>query len=252
MTGPDASRIARSFARSFDSYHNQAQTQVTVAQDLAAGLAGHGAPRQFHNGFEIGCGTGHLTQALRKRFTFATLTLNDLTPEAEATARAIGARFLPGDALTIDWPEAPDLIASASTIQWLADPAALITRAAGALAPGGWLALSGFGPDQYHELSALGSGAQAPGLRSVANLAQAAHDAGLSVLEASDHHHKIWFKTPVEVLRHLRQTGVNSRASQVWSRTRLSQFCETYADRFGTDQGIPLTYHPTYLIARKG
>lgn len=246
-----AAKVGRSFARNFHSYHANATIQAVIAEGLARRLQHHGAPARFSRGFEFGCGTGHLTCALRGRFQIDQLILNDLVPGAAGVARAHHADFLPGDIRRLPWPEAPDLITSASTLQWMADPAALVARAGAHLTPGGWLALSGFGPRQYSELATLGSGAQAPGLFPADRLAAALGTDQFQIHEARGRVHRLWFTTPQEVLRHLRATGVNGAARAVWTRARLHDFCAAYRDQFERDGQVPLTYHPVWLIARK-
>lgn len=250
MSAVSAERVARSFRRSFASYHAATAPQARIADHLAERLAALGAPARFAQGFEIGCGTGHLTQALRARFGFDRLTLNDLTESAAATAARHEAAFVPGDARQCDWPARPDLIASASVIQWLEAPGALLARAAQALAPGGWLAFSGFGPAQFHELVRLGSRAHAPGLIGAQQLADHL-PAGVEILELGARQEVLWFDTPRDVLRHLRDTGVNGAASQVWTRARLERFDATYRALFGTARGVPLSYNPVWIVARR-
>lgn len=251
---PTAARVGRSFARNFHSYHANASLQAAIANGLVRRLARFGAPDHFARAFEFGCGTGHLTRALCKRFTVAELTLNDLVPAAEHVATQYGAQFLPGDVRHMNWHRgdaAPDLIASASTLQWMADPGALVTQVASHLAPGGWLALSGFGTQQYHELAALGSDAKAPGLCSADTLAAALGTGAFQIHEARGRTHRLWFTSPQEVLRHLRATGVNGAARAIWTRARLAAFCDAYRVQFDRHGRVPLTYHPVWIIAQK-
>lgn len=241
-------RLRTSFSRSFETYDAAAREQAWVAARLTNALAAAGAS-EFGAVLELGCGTGRLTGALR-RFPIAALTCNDLLAEAEATAAAHQARFLQGDAGTITLPKGQSLIASASMIQWIEDPARFLARCAEALAPGGWLAISGFGPEQFRELSALGSRAAAPSLTSPENLAAMLPET-LTLIEAAEALRPLTFGSPRAVLRHLRATGVNAAAAAPWSKSRLAAFSEAYRTRFGTEEGVPLTYHPTWLIARK-
>lgn len=243
-------RVQRSFSRSFDTYHDAAGQQARIAGQLVQDLRNSGAPQHFTSALELGCGTGHLTKGLRAEFGFDTLTVNDLSPAARLTAHEAGAAFLCGDATQIDWPGQPDLIASASMIQWLPDPAAFLRRAATALAPGGWLAMSGFGPQQYRELAEIGSSARAPGLRLPTDLTAAVED-DLDVVATGETVMQMRFASPRRVLEHLRKTGVNGRAQKTWTKTRLLQFSEGYTQRFGGTDGVSLTYHPIWIIARK-
>ncbi|WP_170401880.1 methyltransferase domain-containing protein [Ruegeria arenilitoris] len=243
-------RVQRSFSRSFMTYHDSAGQQARIADRLAQDLRNGGAPQHFFSALEFGCGTGHLTQRLCEHFAFDTLTVNDLSPEADETAAIHGADFLCGDAETIAWPAQPHLIASASMIQWLPDPAAFLRRAAMALAPGGWLAVSGFGPQQYHELVQVGSAAKAPGLCGPDALT-AAVEGTLDVVSAGEVERQMHFSSPRKVLEHLRRTGVNGRAQKTWTKSSLMAFTNEYIRQFGGESGVSLTYHPTWIIARK-
>lgn len=245
-----STRVERSFSRSFAAYHDAARQQARSAQKLVDTLATTGAPARFQRVLELGCGTGHLTRALTEGFEIDALSLNDISPKAEATATAFAARFLWGDAARVDWPQTPDLIASASMIQWLPDPAPLLSRAIKTLRPGGYLALSGFGPRQYEELTALGSTAAAPGLCTAERLAERVRGP-LDIVATGEEVQPIRFATPRDVLTHLRQTGVNGRAQKGWTKAKLRQFSEDYHARFGTAEGVSLTYHPVWIIARK-
>ncbi len=243
-------RVQRSFSRSFSTYHDSASQQARIADRLVRDLRGCGAPRRFASALEFGCGTGHLTQRLCEAFEFGGLTINDLSPEADETAATFEAEFLCGDAETVAWPDQPALIASASMIQWLPDPAAFLRRAANALAPGGWLAVSGFGPEQYRELVHIGSAAKAPGLRKPDDLV-AAVDGVLDIVATGESRQQMHFSSPRNVLKHLRRTGVNGRAQKVWTKSSLLEFTNAYVRQFGGDAGVPLTYHPIWIIARK-
>ena len=136
----DQARVQRSFRRGLETYHRHAVAQARIAQDLAAMLAGAGAPRKLEAVLEFGCGTGLLTEALLGRFGIAGLTLNDLVAEAAPglQARTAGqARFLAGPIEQLPLPDGLDLIASASTVQWVEDIPALMARLAASLRPGG-------------------------------------------------------------------------------------------------------------------
>ncbi len=245
-----AERVQRSFSRSFESYHAASGQQAHIADLLVQDLCQSGAPRYFASALELGCGTGHLTQRLCARFDFEALTLNDLSPEAQRTADAANAVFLGGDAANIDWPESLDLITSTSMIQWLYDPASFLRRSATALAPGGWLAVSGFGPQQYRELTQIGSTAKAPSLCNARELASFVED-DLEVVKTGNSIRQARFASARDVLDHLRKTGVNGRAQAPWTRSRLTQFIDDYTRLFESPLGLPLTYHAVWIIARK-
>jgi len=243
---PLTPRVAHSFARGADSYHDAAVAQREIAARLFAALCAAAGPKRFWRVLEAGCGTGHLSRHL-STLAPAVLWLNDLSTTPPALPRAV---TLPGDIAQIALPGRLDLIASSSMIQWLEDPGAVVARLAGAVAPGGFLALSGFGPGHFPELRALGSCAGAPSCRSGAGLA-ALLPAGWQVAGTGDWPITLHFDSALAVLRHLRATGVNARAGQIRSRGALLRFLHDYEARFATAKGVPLTYAASWLIARR-
>lgn len=245
-----ADRVQRSFSRSFGTYDGTADQQAWVAEKLVLELGGNGAPNRFASAFELGCGTGHLTRMLQRNFSFGALCLNDIAPQAFETAQAAGSSFVVGDARYVEWPTGIALVTSASMIQWMEDPAELMVKAARSLAPGGWLAISGFGPEQYRELTRIGTSARAPGLCRPADLAVAVEQ-HLEVVSVGEAVRTSYFGTPRKVLEHLRHTGVNGRAQKTWTKSTLTQFVDTYSRNFQTPEGVSLTYHPVWIIARK-
>ncbi|WP_417474138.1 methyltransferase [Leisingera sp.] len=253
---PDQTRIRQSFRRGLGSYHRAASVQAQIAARLAQLLAQAGAAPQIGSAVEFGCGTGHLTQQLAQRFDFGRLLLNDLVPEASAAlsvlprATRAQARFAAGPIETLPLPAQLDLIASASTVQWIADLPGLLARLADHLAPGGWLLLSGFGRRQFHELAALGSAAAAPSYLDAADW-PAMLPAGLEIHALEQTPQVLHFDGAMALLKHLRQTGVNGHAQQGWSRRRLRDFEDRYRARFGQAGRLPLTYDPVLLLARR-
>jgi len=253
---PDQSRIRQSFRRGLESYHRHASVQADIAARLAQMLQGQGAPERFEAALEFGCGTGHLTRQLLQRFEAGSLVLNDLVPEAALVLEALGghappqARFEGGPIEGVPLQQGLDLIASASTVQWIADLPALLVRLAAQLQPGGWLALSGFGRGQFRELAALGSAAAAPSYLDAGEW-DAVLPEGMEILAIEQRPAVLEFDTALALLKHLRQTGVNGHAQQSWSRRRLRQFEDAYRARFGRDGRLPLTYDPVLLVARK-
>ncbi|GAA6209998.1 hypothetical protein NBRC116601_32910 [Cognatishimia sp. WU-CL00825] len=246
---PPHDRVQQSFRRGLASYHSSATHQADIAARLALQLVQAGAPKSFANALEFGCGTGHLTQHLRRNFTFQSLTLNDLVPECAAFAGAKD-HFVPGPIETLQLPMALDLVCSASTVQWLDDIPATLSHLSQALVPGGWLALSGFGTSQFHELRALGSEAAAPSYVDAEHW-RAMLPSDLKIKHLSQARRVAWFPNALALLKHLRETGVNGAASKAWTQTALKGFETQYRQRFGTPRGLPLTYDPVWIVAQK-
>ncbi len=252
----DQTRVRQSFRRGLDSYHRAAAVQEDIARRLAELLQAQGAPRRFQTAMEFGCGTGHLTRQLLQRFGIGSLLLNDLVPEAAGVLQGLGdaapeqARFEAGPVETLPLPDELDLIASASTVQWIPDLSALAARLSVRLRPGGWLALSGFGRSQFRELAALGSAAAAPSYLDAGEWPSVLPQ-GLEILAIEQRPAVLEFDTALGLLKHLRRTGVNGHAQQSWSRRRLQEFEAAYRQRFGCGGKLPLTYDPVLLVARR-
>jgi trans-aconitate 2-methyltransferase len=90
---------------------------------------------------DLGCGTGHLTALLKRRWPAADVVGVDSSAEMVAAADPdSGVRLVVGDLR--EWtPESPvDVLVSNAALQWVPDHLALLPRLVGRLAPGGWFA----------------------------------------------------------------------------------------------------------------
>lgn len=238
-------RIARSFARGMASYDAAALAQARIAGRLFAAWRRASAGQPVARLLEAGHGSGHLTRHLAG--LGAEMWLNDLVAPP---LPGLAAHYLPGDIARVALPGGMDLVASASMIQWVAEPARVIARLAGAAAPGGWLAISGYGPGHFPELRALGSRAAAPSCLGGAALA-ALLPAGWRLQGAGEWREVLHFPDALAVLRHLRATGVNARAGQFRSAAALRDFCARYQREFSGPRGLPLTYVASWMLARR-
>ena len=100
---------------------------------------------------DLGCGPGHLTGLLARRWPDA--RLHGVDASAEMIAAARGRAGAPGETYEVadlrDWlatshadaGEAPDVLVSNATLQWLPDPLGLLPAMVGAVVPGGCLAI---------------------------------------------------------------------------------------------------------------
>ncbi|GLQ35792.1 hypothetical protein GCM10007939_20750 [Amylibacter marinus] len=251
----DPRRIAQSFARGLNSYERRAVAQRAIAQRLAQMLAAQPeCPKHLAHVLELGAGTGFLTQAVSDQFSVDRWLINDLVPAARDHIAPILAgeqwRFSVG-AIEDQVLAGPfDLIAGASVVQWVADTRGLLDQMHRALAPRGWLALSSFGPDHFHQLRAL-RGAAGMHYHSVDQW-RAFLGAGYEVLAIETEERVLTFDSLRALLVHLRETGVNAPSTVPWSRRRLAEFEREYGARFGDGSGrLPLSYAPIYIVARR-
>ncbi len=242
----DKQKVAKHFNRAVESYDAAAIVQRDMAQRLLSLL-----PEDFeaHHILEIGCGTGLLTTLLSQRFAAARFTVNDLCPTmCNRTARPIALRTtcIAGDAERLDFPDRYRLIASAATIQWFSDLPNFLSRIEASLDDRGMMLFSTFGGDNLKELRrTTGKGLPYFSGEMLQELFER-HYTDVTVVEER---HTLVFDSPIEVLRHMQQTGANGLAGAHFS---LRRFSEQYRTLYTTDNGgVSLTYHPIYITAHK-
>ncbi|HIZ85703.1 MAG TPA: malonyl-ACP O-methyltransferase BioC [Candidatus Coprenecus stercoravium] len=248
----DKQLIRTRFARSIRSYAEYAQAQTVIASRLCSLLSGV-LTEEPHKVLEIGCGTGTFTRQFLKRFRPEEMALNDICPEVKGTLADLltpQVHFTPGDAETCALPDDRDLIVSCSVLQWFEAPGAFITRCRTLMRGGGCLALTTFGPDNLHEVTAVtGTGLNYLTMNRLHDLLT---EAGLRTVLTEEEHLTLHFPSPTEVLRHLKHTGVTGVTRTSWTKGRLAEFSAEYLSGYGAGDGsVPLTYHPIYLIAKK-
>jgi malonyl-CoA O-methyltransferase len=249
----DKQLITRRFARAIDSYNREAVAQRRIAHRMS-GLLEQRVPTPCSRVLEIGGGTGFLTRHLVERIHPEVLIVNDICHEMEVCyedlIRNRQAVFCGGDAERIQFPAGQDLIVSCSALQWFVNPADFFVRCHSLLSPDGYVAFSTFGRDNLREVTAL-TGAGLP-YRTLQEW-QALLSPHYQVVEASEEHIPLTFATPVEVLYHLKHTGVTAvQPAKAWTRGDIDAFARAYQQRFSQQDGtVTLTYHPLYIIAKK-
>ena len=251
----DKQLVEQQFRRAADSYDRQAMIQHRVADHLLDKLEQHGenCGKNPQKVLEIGCCTGLLTRKLVDRFgTIRELVLNDLVEDfADRSLDTIHiphTTFIAGDIETTPLPGSFDLIISSSTFHWVHDLEGLLEKLADHLTPNGCLAFSMYGPDNLQEIRRLtGIGLDYSSLDEVRKMVSR-H----LTLDHSDQQRQIFhYPAPLDILNHLRQTGVNGINRTPWTRSQLDHFCNQYREQFSSDQGVRLTYHPLYLLAHR-
>ena len=251
MNEVDKIRVQAHFSRSLSTYRQAAQVQSAMADALMAALAEVTPRRDFPRILELGCGDGLLSARIEEQLRYQQLTLVDIVPVCAAYhSQRRNASFLAGDMEDMALPAA-DLVMAGAALQWARDLPALLRRIGGVLAPDGMLAFSSFGPENLHEIKALTGRSLA--YLSMSELITMLEMANFAVLCAREQHSVMTFSTPLAVLRHLRETGVNGvRAERPWTRQALRNFTERYQEQFSLADGqLPLTYHPLWIVAQK-
>ncbi len=250
---PDKKLITLRFEQAAATYEQQATVQHWVADRLLNLLATAlvSAPVNI---LEIGCCTGLLTEKVLSRYPgVESLTVCDLVAAFEqCVCRKIGEQvakstFLVGDIETVSLPAQYDLIISSSTLHWVHDLSGLCRKLQAHLNANGILAFSLYGVDNLQEIRTVtGMGLQYNTLEQLKTVVTE----NFHILAAEQARETLWFPDPIAVLQHLRATGVNSIGQQAWTRKQINTFVGEYRDRYSGEQGVRLTYHPMFVIAR--
>lgn len=248
----DKTEIEYRFKRSVESYDENAHVQKAVIQKLMALLRTY-CPIPTGRILEVGCGTGLLTTLLQQQYTGNELFINDLVDKmcskTASHCQLPSQHCMVGDIERIELRGEYDLIVSASTFQWFAHPEETFRRLAARIRRGGWLVFSTFGKDNFKELKALtGSGLNYYSLAEMKGLLSSC----LEILYMEEEQYILEFNDALEVLQHVKKTGVNATPSQPgWTRGRLESFKQEYTRHFTSSGKYLLTYHPQYFICRK-
>ena len=245
------SRIAHCFTQAQGTYDHQAFAQKNIAQTLSQKIKEKVQLADHAKIWEFGCGTGDFSHQLLQHFTRQEATLNDLTPLSQTCLEKLSAHsytFKQGDMEQISLKENTwDLICGSSAIQWFSDIPQFIERCKQALKPGGFLAFSSFLPHNLIQIKKItGVGLQ---YLEATDWELLLRDFDVLVFESDQI--DLLFDTPLAILKHLKETGVNGISQQQWTPNKLKHFVEAYTERYSQQGQVRLTYHPIYIIAQK-
>lgn len=253
--------IKRRFSRSSANYDSNAIAQKEIAKKLFSFIKGNLLPCEYERKLsmlEIGCGTGNLTAKLNN-IPHSLFIINDL---CEIYKDRIFEKISPvefakaGNYFIFDNAEEVikkldnrfDLIASASMLQWINRPLTFLKDCRPLLKEGGMLAVSTFAPGNLKEVGHItGEGLKyLPASRYYGELKDE-----YDILLIKEEDIELRFASPLEILKHLKHTGVNAVSHQTWTRSKLDSFCMEYKNHFkGKDGLYPLTFKPLYIILR--
>ncbi len=249
----DKQLIADSFRASGATYEDNAAVQKRISRQLVRILRDIDSI-DYSRVLEIGCCTGILTDLLAGTGRIKTLYLNDIVEEfCSITAERIGGRVdllnsLPGDIEQCLLPEELSLVVSSATLQWIVNLPALLQKIHGALAGGGYLVFSLFGPGTMQEISSLTGRTlhyyTAEDLRHMLT-------PHFQVMSLSGETHRLYFQSVREILQHIRLTGVGGLGRSKWLPGRFKEFERQYRSRYASGEGLPLSYASTFVVARK-
>ncbi len=229
------------FEKVKNSYRKNALVQKEMAFNLISILE-KSKGVIFDKVFEIGAGTGFLTDNIKKYLKLNKLVLNDIT---ENFTNINPDYYIKGDITKIDIPFQFDLILSNAVFQWIEDYNLLFKKLSSHLEKNGVICFSSFGRENFKQIKDItGIGLNYPCLDEfiIKN--------GFEILYFEEGLQTIYFKNVKDVLLHIKFTGVKT-GNGSWTKTDYKNFETAYLKKYKDDMGFELTYHPVYYLIQK-
>ncbi len=237
--------IKNHFEKSLDKYNKNAIVQQIMAEELIAEVSN--IETYFENILELGCGTGLLTNELAKKIHFRNYFANDLIEKSKFYVEKIipNALFYHGNAKKIKPLKKMDLIISNAMFQWFENLENISLHYKNILNKEGILAFSTFSPENFREIKELtGLSLNYKSTKEIKNIFEKNYD----ILHIKEFTHTLNFSNPLELLAHMKNTGVNSLTAQHLTFKEVKEFCENYIKKYPQ---ITLTYSPIIVICKK-
>ena len=242
----DARTVKKHFEKSMVDYDDNALVQRIIAENLVEELSK--IKKYFPSVLELGSGTGLLTRVFSSKCKFDSYTANDLTERGKFYLDKIlpPYDFICGNAEKIKTNSSFDLIISNAMFQWFSDlENAVCKHFYSKLKAGGVLAFTTFSNDNFKEVRSItGLSLEYKSFDEISEIISKKYE----IIYSKNFDYVMKFKTPLELLAHMKHTGVNSLGVKKWSIVQVKDFCEKYRNLYPE---ISLTYSPVIFIVQK-
>lgn len=231
------------FEKAMDKYDSNAVVQTHMAHKLINAICRYG--NEFDKILELGSGTGILTRETAAHINYKTYYANDLIEKSKEYLDKILPRytFMSGNAQDIQLPERMNLILSNALFQWFKNIDFL--HLADMLEKDGLLAFTTFSPENFREIREI------TGLsleyKSVDEI-KSAMSSSFEILYIEEYTEILHFTKVLELLAHIKNTGVNALLTRNMTYGTVLNFCNKYVEKY-TD--ITLTYSPIIVLGKK-
>jgi len=250
----DKALIAQKFSKSLKSYDQEAKAQKLIIARLIELFEPYKAD-QFESILEFGTGTGLLSKEIRSHCQYQNLYLNDLSEEFESFTLSHFTKededkisFIRGDIEQFDLPSNLDLVISASTEQWVENKSKFYNKISNSLKENGHFVFSTFGPDNLKQLREA-TGVSLEYFELEENRKALAEQ--FEILYSEEENIILKFDSAMEILTHIKKTGVNAISKQNWTRKSVMELIKKIEKVCKKDDHYEITYHPLYFILKK-
>ena len=226
------------------NYDKFANAQRICAENLINELLKF--QKNFNQIYEIGCGSGLLTNLIKSNLNYETLILNDIyeTVVMKGSPKCETAQI--GDIMSLEMPISLDLVISSSVFQWIDDLANLSQKIHASLKNGGICAFVTFSHGTLHELSEFTN----QGLIYKTNeQIYEIFSKNFKILSTKNGEFIAEFKNPNSLLQSLKQTGVNNiKGNFKLTKSSLNALNSHFLNTYGE---FRLSYNYAILICEK-
>lgn len=237
--------IKNQFEKSMDKYDKNAFAQEILAEKLVEHLIK--IKKEYNYVLELGAGTGLLTKQCTKHLLFNKYYANDLIDKSKQYITKIipDCTFIGGNAQKIKPNKNMDLIISNAMFQWFKNLETVSESFKNILNKDGILAFTTFSTKNFYEIKSLtGLSLEYKNINEI----QKELSKNFEIIYSEEFTHILKFNNPLELLAHMKNTGVNSLSQEHWTFKDVKEFCDRYKTKY---PDITLTYAPIIIIARK-
>ena len=231
----DKTLIEEKFKNSIDYYDDNAIIQEKMASKLISIIN----RKNFNNILEIGSYSGVLTKKIVEKFDFDSFLaldivdsfhkIKDLSPKIS---------FEKNDVEKFVTNEKFDLIIANASLQWCNDFNLTIKKLKNYLSKDGILAITIFSVDNFYEIKdTFNVSLKYKTIKEIENIFS-------KNAKITQEIHTLQFNNPIELIKHLKLTGVNAISKNSFSVVELKEKMQILEEKYQNK----LTYKPIYII----
>ena len=231
----DKTLIKKRFQKSINSYSNNALIQKKMAEKLLSLIN----KNNFKNIFEIGSYSGVLTKNAIEKFGFESYLALDIINSFDYIKNlSPKISFIQDDIENFTTNQKFDLILSNASLQWCNDFSSVIKKIKSFLNENGVLLISIFQEDNFFEIKkSFNMGLKYPKEDEILNLFS-------KNVKFFKEEYSIQFENSFELIRHLKNTGVNALNKSQISISEFKKGLKILNDVYQNK----ITYKPLYIL----